>query len=696
MSRKRPRRSSKLNYQNLEPRNLLTSIQLTGGNLVVDGSLGDDIIKLVGSDDFQSFTVSINNSPELTETFQYADVGDVSVFAGDGNDRVTNTLFIDTTINGGAGNDTLFGGFGNDTLRGDDGEDKLFGQSGNDQLIGGEGDDALRGGNGLDNLTGDAGNDLLIGHAGGDTLVGGAGDDIFFGGSGDDSLRGQDGNDSLYGGDGIDLLFGDAGEDLLHGGNGQDDLDGGIGADLLFGAAGNDSLIGGDGDDHLGGNAGDDLIFGNEGDDLLIAGTGNDTVNGGMGLDRILGFDGVNTLNGDEGNDRIFGGDGADEINGGSGDDLLSGGSGDDLLSGGLGVDTLFGGTNDDFLKGGDGDDSLFGQDGDDRLSGEAGEDIMFGNDGDDLFVSPNDNDRINGGFGTDEIFVAGSLADFQFDPVGSDVIVTDLRNPDEGLFGELFNVGRITLTSVEQLDTTREDEPLLIESLTPNPIVERVFVQPIIVSDDDGSNTALSFGTPEQETEIQRRVNRIYNQAGVEIVFLPSKQFNSTFANGDADVERSALDFGEIIRRGGAAGVGSSDPLVLDYYFINQVPGGDFAGRAFINANGATQEVTDFSLASQSGRASIAKTFAHEIGHNLGLTHTAVSGLLGTDGTTAVNLADSQISQILDSPFSQPISGSSSSDSAAGTGSAIAGDNGETGGCDCGVCGICTGAITA
>ena len=116
MSRKRSQRQSKLNYQNLESRNLLTGIQLIGGDLVVDGTVGDDIIKLDGSEDFQSFTVSINNSPELTETFQYTDVGDVIVFGFEGDDRVTNTLIIDTIINGGTGNDTLFGGFGNDTL----------------------------------------------------------------------------------------------------------------------------------------------------------------------------------------------------------------------------------------------------------------------------------------------------------------------------------------------------------------------------------------------------------------------------------------------------------------------------------------------------------------------------------------------------------------------------------------------------
>ena len=153
-----------------------------------------------------------------------------------------------------------------------------------------------------------------------------------------------------------------------------------------------------------------------------------------------------------------------------------------------------------------------------------------------------------------------------------------------------MFFTGQITLTSVEQVSVFGEDNPLTVESQLSKPIVERVFVQPIVVSDDDGSNTATAFGNAEQEAEIERRVNRIYNQAGVEVVFLQTKQFNNTFANGVGEGERDLRDFGKIFNLGDAAGVSSSDPLVLNYYFINRVPGFDLpgGGRARIGQSGA------------------------------------------------------------------------------------------------------------
>ena len=95
---------------------------------------------------------------------------------------------------------------------------------------------------------------------------------------------------------------------------------------------------------------------------------------------------------------------------------------------------------------------------------------------------------------GTDEFTAFGSQFDFRFDEVGSDVVVTDLRIPSDVGIEAIFATGQITLTSVEQVSVFGEDNPLTVESQLSKPIVERVFVQPIVVSDDDGSNTALSF----------------------------------------------------------------------------------------------------------------------------------------------------------------------------------------------------------
>ena len=583
MLRKSSTRRSFHSYQSLEQRQLLASVTFDSGEVVVIGSAGDDVIRLIGSADFQSFRVSIDGSPELSETFQNTDVTKVSVFGGAGNDRVANTLMIDTLINGGTGNDTLQGGFGNDLL------------------------------------------------------VGGAGADVLNSRNGDDTLNGGEGNDRLIGGNGADRLFGFGGNDTLFSGNG------------------NDLLNGGDGNDYMVGNAGDDLLNGNDGNDRIYGSLGDDSVFGGLGDDIIYGTAGTNTLVGNEGNDRIFGGNGADTINGNSGDDFLAGAAGEDRIDGAEGVDTIYGGADDDILEGGDGNDFLNGQDGDDVLSGNIGADTMFGSNGDDLFLLTN-GDVINGGAGVDEIVpLYVDQYDFRLDRDGSNIVLTDLRTPDT--FGW---IGTVTTTSIEQVNLFSVDTTLPIESLLWNPVVERVFVQPIVVSDDDGSNTAPAFGTAEQEAEIKRRVDRIYNQAGVDVWFLPTRQYNSTSANGVGTGERNINDFFGIISDGDAAGVGRSNPIVLDYYFTTRTPGQSTptfssGGLAYIGQSGAVQSNSQYAV--DFDRARVALVLAHEIGHNFGLLHdeSPIPSLLNVDNISN-DLKAFQITQILDSEFSIPI----------------------------------------
>ena len=80
MFRKRSTRRC-LGYQNLEARQMLASISFDSGEVLVVGNATDDLIELVGSADFQNFTVRINNDPGLTESFQYSEVTELRVFA---------------------------------------------------------------------------------------------------------------------------------------------------------------------------------------------------------------------------------------------------------------------------------------------------------------------------------------------------------------------------------------------------------------------------------------------------------------------------------------------------------------------------------------------------------------------------------------------------------------------------------------
>ena len=121
----------------------------------------------------------------------------VSVFGGDGNDRVVDTGGANT-LSGGAGKDTLYGGDGNDRLNGNGGNDRCFGEGG------------------LDRLYGYDGNDILFGGSSRDRIYGGAGADSCYGDSGDDLIYVKnDGSiDSVFGGSGTDGAQSDASDVL--------------------------------------------------------------------------------------------------------------------------------------------------------------------------------------------------------------------------------------------------------------------------------------------------------------------------------------------------------------------------------------------------------------------------------------------------------------------------------------------------
>ena len=97
-----------LTIERLEDRQMLASVTFDAGVVTVIGTSGDDLIQLVGSADFQTFTVDVNGDESVFSTFNRADVSSVSVFAGNGDDTVINTLLNDTMISGQGGNCLLY------------------------------------------------------------------------------------------------------------------------------------------------------------------------------------------------------------------------------------------------------------------------------------------------------------------------------------------------------------------------------------------------------------------------------------------------------------------------------------------------------------------------------------------------------------------------------------------------------------
>ena len=247
-----------------------------------------------------------------------------------------------------------------------------------------------------------------------------------------------------------------------------------------------------------------------------------------------------------------------------------------------------------------------------------------------------------------------------------------------------------------------------------PPEIVQRVVVQPIVAANDDGSNRANFLGTPEQEADILERVDQIFAQAGVDVEFLEEAEINSTFINfGDPNSDvRSLSDFRPLISTGDAAGVGSSDPNVVDLYFIQRTPdtraGAGANGRGFNGQSGAVVHLPDSGFDTTFFGGDIerfARLIAHEIGHNLGLSHTDLPTVLASQ-TPNRFLNDAQIDTILDSSLTQRITSRTLAEvespreavvqatALSSNDNAQADTTSTTGGCgSCGFCAACTGA---
>ncbi len=184
---------------------------------------------------------------------------------------------------------------------------------------------------------------------------------------------------------------------------------------------------------------------------------------------------------------------------------------------------------------------------------------------------------------------------------------------------------------------TSRPCDAALITNMA-MPITHRVTVQPIVVSNDDGSNTAEYFGNASQQGIIQGFVNTIWAQAGIQVDFLAANTWNNTFANIGNPLNnnpRPNADLNTVLATGDAAGVGNANPLVIDIYFVEISAGfsdtnvidpvnGEFFvnGLAVVDGNGITQHVGDNLLSFTAGQEAVGAVVAHEIGHNLGLEH--------------------------------------------------------------------------
>jgi hypothetical protein len=186
-------------------------------------------------------------------------------------------------------------------------------------------------------------------------------------------------------------------------------------------------------------------------------------------------------------------------------------------------------------------------------------------------------------------------------------------------------------------------------------PITHRVTVQIVETALSNGTSPATIFGNASQRASIESGIDNVWAQAGIDVAFLPAiTRYNNTFAYQGNAASRSSNDLSAILSGAAGAGVLNTAPGVINMFFVNVVPGFSFTSEDSANGignlgrSGIAQFVGDNLLTFQGGHDVISRVVAHEIGHNLGLQHTAgsIGNLMSPGGTTA-QLTPTQIDAI-------------------------------------------------
>jgi Ca2+-binding RTX toxin-like protein len=441
---------------------------VTSVSTTIIGGDGSDTVDYTSSRlDKQNISVNLQTGQAISGTLFTDTLETVeNVLFNSGNDTFIGsvTTGVNSSVEGGWGNDTLTGGVGNDVLYGDKKDDSTSTDNSityNDVLDGGAGDDSLFGGQGDDSFKSSTGADVFNG--------GVDADELSFANvrlaNANDLLKIDTANSTKGSGVGTDEALGDViGQDIetIIGADNHDTVFYSIGRDNLTLFHGNASrsntvdysLIAlSDPTQRLDYAAFTGLqtsypsfyIFG-----ANLTPVSGSTVGSGSGKalnDRYQGIKHINgsiyndSLQGDINNNSLSGGDGNDLLVVTAGIDTLAGGSGIDLLSfesisdaqtvtldpSGNGSYTMTGGTVGTVNY--SGIEGLVGGAGNDSLTGNDDNNYLQGNDGNDSLTGGGGNDTLNGGAGNDTLDGGAGLLDVADYSAWTESTTADLRS---------------------------------------------------------------------------------------------------------------------------------------------------------------------------------------------------------------------------------------------------------------------------
>jgi Ca2+-binding RTX toxin-like protein len=363
--------------------------KLKHGLLTIEGTDASDKIVLrlqagnpgllqvdVGDDGSADFSFERNKIAKIAVDAQ---AGDDLVRIDESNGAFTDT--IPTTLDGGAGDDTIAGGKGAETLLGGDGNDVIDGNGGNDLALMGAGDDTFvwDPGDGSDTIEGQDGTDTMV-FNGADVP-----ERVALSANGNRLTFLRDPGRVTMDTAGVERVDFNAlgGADVVT----VDDLSGTDVSDVNLDLAGT-----------LGGASGD-----GQADSVTVDGTNaDDTINvsGDASGVAVSGLAAQVAIQHQEPTDALA-------VNGLGGNDAISAAA---LAAQAINL-TIDGGAGDDTLAGSNGIETLFGGDGNDSIDGNGGNDLAFLGAGDDSFAwDPGDgSDTIEGEDGFDTMLFNGA-----------------------------------------------------------------------------------------------------------------------------------------------------------------------------------------------------------------------------------------------------------------------------------------------